>query len=121
MISALSLIVCSFAAHLMIDSNSTAQVTSKVLASIGLAFFVVFCLMQYVAGNYDSGLPELITTESPGCLFHCCRCAQIEPLEYPCNKKLLGMAFIFVEMIAFGSIMASTAAEGIIMYSNLQD
>lgn len=118
MISALSLIVCSFAAHLMIDSNSTAQVTSKVLASIGLAFFVVFCLMQYVAGNYDSGLPELITTESPGCLFHCCRCAQIEPLEYPCNKKLLGMAFIFVEMIAFGSIMASTAAEGIIMYSN---
>jgi len=118
MISALLLIVCSFAAHLMADSNSTAQVASKVLASIGLAFFVVFCLMQYIAGNYDSSIPEVITTENPGCLFHCCRCAQMEPSEYPCNKKLLGMAFIFVEMIAFGSIMASTAAEGIIMYSN---
>jgi hypothetical protein len=118
MISALLLIVCSFVAHLMIDSNSTAQVASKVLASIGLAFFVVFCLMQYIAGNYDSSIPEPITTENPGCLFHCCRCPQMEPSEYPCNKKLLGMAFIFVEMIAFGSIMASTAAEGIIMYSN---
>ena len=121
MISALLLIVCSFVAHLMADSSSTAQVASKTLASIGLAFFIVFCLMQYVAGNYDSSIPEVITTESPGCVFHCCRCPQMEPSEYPCNKKLLGMAFIFVEMIAFGSIMASTAAEGIIMYSNFQD
>ena len=118
MISALSLIICSFAAHLMIDSNSTAQVAAKVLASVGLAFFVFFCLMQYIAGNYDSSIPDVITTENPGCLFHCCRCPQMDPSEYPCNKKLLGMAFIFVEMIAFGSIMASTAAEGIIMYSN---
>ena len=121
MIGALLLIICSFAAHLMVDLNSTAQVASKVLASIGLAFFVVFCLMQYIAGNYDSSIPDVITTENPGCLFHCCRCPQMEPSEYPCHKKLIGMAFIFVEMIAFGSIMASTAAEGIIMYSNLQD
>jgi hypothetical protein len=119
MVSALILIICVFIAHFMADSHDIPQLASKTLSCIGLVFFVIFCIMQYVAGNYDSSIPEFLTTENPGCLFHRLRCAQMEPREYPCNKKLLGMAFIFVEMIAFGSIMASTAAEAIIMYSTI--
>ena len=93
-----------------------------IIASVGMAFFVIiFCLMQYIGGNYDSSIPEILTTQSPGCIFHMCRCSQMEPDEYPCNKKLLGIAFIFVEMIAFGSIMVSTEIEGILMYLHSQE
>jgi hypothetical protein len=120
MVSALVLIICVFIAHFMADSHDISQFASKTLSCIGLAFFVIFCIMQYVAGNYDSSIPDFLTTENPGCMFHRLRCAQMEPREYPCNKKLLGMAFIFVEMIAFGSIMASTPAEAIIMYSTTE-
>ena len=115
MISALLLIICSFVAHILITSTS-AQLISMIIASVGMAFFVIFCLMQYIGGNYDTGIPEILTTQSPGCIFHMCRCSQMEPDEYPCDKKLLGIAFIFVEMFAFGPIMVSTAIEAIMMY-----
>jgi hypothetical protein len=115
MVSALLLIICSFVAHIL-TSSTVAQWVSMIVASVGMAFFIIFCLMQYIAGNYDTGIPEILTTQSPGCLFHMCRCSQMEPDEYPCNKKILGIAFIFVEMIAFGSIMVSTGIEGILIY-----
>jgi hypothetical protein len=120
MTGALILILCTWCAHLIPPFATRSRVVSLIIGSVGGGMFLVFSVLQYLSGNYDSSfgiksLPSCLTTQGPQCVFHCCRCVQTQPSLYRCSKKTLGLLFIGIELIAFASMMYSTAIEALVL------
>lgn len=125
MISALLLIFCNFAAHVIsLDELrvNPARYGSFILAIVGMSAFIVFCMMQFLSGNYNSSLPipaclmPYLTTTSPNCCLHRLYCPQTQPNTYgKWSKKSLSLCFILVETIAFVTIVVSTPLEAILL------
>lgn len=120
MFSAIGLIFCNFAAHVISLhelSVNPARYGSFTCAVVGVSSFIVFCLMQFLSGNYNDSLPL------PACFkphatswLRALYCPQTQPSSYgKCSKKALALCFICVESLAFLSIVMSTPIEAILL------
>ena len=121
MCSALGLIFCNFAAHALSVSglhDHPARYGSFVCAVVGFSAFMIFCMMQYLSGNYNDSLgflPSCLMPSPTSCLKKL-YCPQTKPETYgKCSKKALALCFIIMESVAFLSIVISTPIEAILL------
>lgn len=125
--SALLMVVGIFASQVLNYQVNGKRTPSLVLSIIGVFFFLVFCLVQYVAGNFDDGLQFTLRGKSfnlslrhffPSIPDWSAR--NWNPVDEDGHQKRTlqqtancGKIFIFVELIAFVCISLATPLEAI--------